>query len=194
MIPPSERQTTTASAACSLVTVAPVHSLRDSCPNGTMSHKDAQSCSAIRSPWLAASIIRCQTCPLQERQRLETILSLCAEYNLEDGAAELAGAMTNGLLGGTTAIALDPGRGLSHQDVDKLQRLTENDEETLGEECSSTESTHQEVRNTNRSAGVCADLRPSVSKYDLSVKRCWPVKRRSTWRRRGAGSLPGWTT
>lgn len=88
---------------------------------------------------------------------------------------ELAEAMTNGLFGGTTATAVDTGRGLSHQDVDKLQRPTENDEETQGEECSSTESTHQEVINTSssdRSADVCADLRPSVSKYDLSVKRC----------------------
>lgn len=114
-------------------------------------------------------------CPLQERQRLETILSLCAEYNLEGGAVELAEAMTNGLLGGTTASFLDTGRGLSLQDVDKLQRPTENDEETQGEECSSTESMHQEVikmGSSDRSGDVCAYLRPSVSKYDLSVKRC----------------------
>lgn len=102
--------------------------------------------------------LRCQMCPLQERQRLETILSLCAEYNLEDGAVELAEAMTNGLLGGTTATFLDTGRGLSLQDVDKLQRPTENDEEIQGEECSSTESTHQEVINmgsSDRSGDVC---------------------------------------
>lgn len=96
------------------------------------------------------SLIRCQTCPLQERQRLESILSLCAEYNLEDGAGELAEAMRNGLLGGSTAPFLDTGRGLSFQDVDNLQRPTENDEETQREECSSTESTHQEVINTGQ--------------------------------------------
>lgn len=59
---------------------------------------------------------------------------------------ELAEAMTNGLFGGTTPAFLDTGRGLSLQDVDKLQRPTENDEETQREECSSTESTHQEVK------------------------------------------------
>lgn len=107
---------------------------------------------------------------------------------------ELAEAMTNGLLGGATATFLDTGRGLSLQDVDKLTRPTENDEETQGEECSSTESTHQEVRNMGSSDGcgdVCVDLRRGVSKHDLSVKRCWPVKKRSTWRRKGAGSSPG---
>lgn len=61
---------------------------------------------------------------------------------------ELAEAMTNGLFGGTTPTFLDTGRGLSLQDVDKLQRPTENDEETQREECSSTESTHQEVKKT----------------------------------------------
>lgn len=140
-----------------------------------MSHKDTQSWSATRSILQAASFIGSQTCPLQERQRLETILSLCAEYNLEDGAVELADVMTNGLLGGTTVTFLDTGRGLSLQDVDKLQRPTENDEETLGEECSSTESTHQEVMNkssSDRSGDVGADLGQSVSEYDLSVKRC----------------------
>lgn len=40
MIPPSERQTTAASAACYVVAAALALSLRDSCPNGTMSHKD----------------------------------------------------------------------------------------------------------------------------------------------------------
>lgn len=59
--------------------------------------------------------------------------------------------MTNGLFGGSAATFLDAGRGLSLQDVDKLQRATENDEEAQGEECSSTESTHQEVRNMGSS-------------------------------------------
>lgn len=83
--------------------------------------------------------------------------------------------MTNGLLGDTTATFLDTGRGLFLQDVDKLQMPTENDEELPGEECSSTESTHQEVMNkgsSDRFAEVGADLGQSVSEYDLSVKRC----------------------
>lgn len=58
--------------------------------------------------------------------------------------------MRNGLLGGSTAPFLDTGRGLSFQDVNNLQRPTENDEETQREECSSTESTHQEVINTQQ--------------------------------------------
>lgn len=58
--------------------------------------------------------------------------------------------MRNGLLGGSAAAFSDAGRGLSLQDVDNLRRSAENDEETQGEECSSTESTHQEVINTGR--------------------------------------------
>lgn len=58
--------------------------------------------------------------------------------------------MRNGLLGGSAAPFLDSGRGLSFQDVDNLQRPTENDEETQREECSSTESTHQEVITRSR--------------------------------------------
>ncbi|XP_056909697.1 pleckstrin homology-like domain family B member 1 isoform X2 [Takifugu flavidus] len=94
--------------------------------------------------WQREERLREQEMEKQERQRLESILSLCAEYNLEDGAGELAEAMRNGLLGGSTAPFLDTGRGLSFHDVDNLQRPTENDEETQREECSSTESTHQE--------------------------------------------------
>lgn len=58
--------------------------------------------------------------------------------------------MRNGLLGASTAPFLDTGRGLSFQDVDNLQRPSENDEETQREECSSTESTHQEVIKTEQ--------------------------------------------
>lgn len=50
----------------------------------------------------------------------------------------------NGLLGG----CLDAGGGMSLQGVDRPQGVTENDEETQREECSSTESTHQEVVDT----------------------------------------------
>ncbi|XP_077596338.1 pleckstrin homology-like domain family B member 1 isoform X4 [Stigmatopora nigra] len=67
-----------------------------------------------------------------ERQRLETILNLCAGYNHEDGAAELAGVVRSGLLRG--------GRGASGD----MQKGKENDEEAQAEESSSTESTQQE--------------------------------------------------
>uniref|UniRef100_H3D2G3 Pleckstrin homology-like domain family B member 1 n=1 Tax=Tetraodon nigroviridis TaxID=99883 RepID=H3D2G3_TETNG len=117
--------------------------------------------------WQREERLREQEMEKQERQRLETILSLCAEYNLEDGAVELADVMTNGLLGGTTVTFLDTGRGLSLQDVDKLQRPTENDEETLGEECSSTESTHQE----------CEEVLTSEEKVYLEEERSRIVAR-----------------
>ncbi|XP_070827266.1 pleckstrin homology-like domain family B member 1 isoform X2 [Chaetodon trifascialis] len=89
-----------------------------------------------------------------ERQRLETILNLCAEYNKGEspgleppgsGRTGFPGGLTDGLgrrpsmenvLGGTPSSAT----------LRLLQRQRESDEENLKEECSSTESTHQEVR------------------------------------------------
>ncbi|XP_041655905.1 pleckstrin homology-like domain family B member 1 isoform X14 [Cheilinus undulatus] len=89
-----------------------------------------------------------------ERQRLETILNLCAEYNkgesssldpLGSARSGFPGGLTDGLvrrpslenvLGGTPSPAL----------LRLAQRQRESDEENLKEECSSTESTHQEVR------------------------------------------------
>ncbi|KAM7374228.1 hypothetical protein PAMP_006899 [Pampus punctatissimus] len=79
-----------------------------------------------------------------ERQRLETILNLCAEYNHEDSAAELAEVMRSGLLGGARGTCSDTGGVMSLQGVDRPQRVRETDEETQREESSSTESTHQE--------------------------------------------------
>ncbi|KAF5908191.1 pleckstrin homology-like domain family B member 1 isoform X7, partial [Clarias magur] len=58
-----------------------------------------------------------------ERQRLETILHLCAEYNKNDGPGVM---------------------GMSRPTLTQRQR--ESDEENLREECSSTESTHQNMR------------------------------------------------
>uniref|UniRef100_A0A8C7TF48 Pleckstrin homology-like domain family B member 1 n=2 Tax=Oncorhynchus mykiss TaxID=8022 RepID=A0A8C7TF48_ONCMY len=89
-----------------------------------------------------------------ERQRLETILNLCAEYNKGDGplGGEAEGRM--GFPGG-----LGPGEGAARRpSMDSLagssslcrsmaqRQQRESDEENLKEECSSTESTHQEVR------------------------------------------------
>uniref|UniRef100_A0A8C7U9G6 Pleckstrin homology-like domain family B member 1 n=1 Tax=Oncorhynchus mykiss TaxID=8022 RepID=A0A8C7U9G6_ONCMY len=89
-----------------------------------------------------------------ERQRLETILNLCAEYNKGDGpfGGEADGRM--GFPGG-----LGPGEGAARRpSMDSLvgagsllrsmaqRQQRESDEENLKEECSSTESTHQEVR------------------------------------------------
>lgn len=96
----------------------------------------------------------------QERQRLETILNLCAEYNKGESAGlEPAGPGRAGFPGG---LADGLGRRPSMESVlggtpcpatlRLLQRQRESDEENLKEECSSTESTHQEVRS---SPGPC---------------------------------------
>ncbi|KAI5620757.1 pleckstrin-likey-like domain family B member 1 isoform X7 [Silurus asotus] len=58
-----------------------------------------------------------------ERQRLETILNLCAEYNKND-VPDMMGV----------------------SQLSRTQRQRESDEENLREECSSTESTHQDLR------------------------------------------------
>ncbi|XP_029956385.1 pleckstrin homology-like domain family B member 1 isoform X2 [Salarias fasciatus] len=69
--------------------------------------------------WQREERLREQEMEKLERQRLETILNLCAEYNHGDNAAELG--------------------------VDRpLRARGENDEEIQREESSSTESTHQE--------------------------------------------------
>eukprot|EP00064_Thunnus_orientalis_P004429 superscaffoldBa00000403_g4440 len=91
---------------------------------------------------------------MRERQRLETILNLCAEYNkgetpgldpLGSGRTGFPGGLGDGsgrrpsmenVLGGTPSSAT----------LRMAQRQRESDEENLKEECSSTESTHQEVR------------------------------------------------
>ncbi|XP_051934770.1 pleckstrin homology-like domain family B member 1 isoform X4 [Hippocampus zosterae] len=100
-----------------------------------------------------------------ERQRLETILNLCAEYNkgecnssdplsfgktsflgeFSDGSVQ--GASVNSVLGGTSTSA----------PLRLAQRQKESDEENLKEECSSTESTHQEVR-TSLAPCTASDL------------------------------------
>uniref|UniRef100_A0A3P8Z9R8 Pleckstrin homology-like domain family B member 1 n=1 Tax=Esox lucius TaxID=8010 RepID=A0A3P8Z9R8_ESOLU len=89
-----------------------------------------------------------------ERQRLETILNLCAEYNKVDGPleGESVGRLGfPGALGHGEVAARRPsvdslsGAGFLHRGMPQRQQR-ESDEENLKEECSSTESTHQEVR------------------------------------------------
>ncbi|XP_023260506.1 pleckstrin homology-like domain family B member 1 isoform X10 [Seriola lalandi dorsalis] len=90
--------------------------------------------------WQREERLREQEMEKLERQRLETILNLCAEYNHEDSAVELAEVVRSGLLGGAAGTCSDAGGGMS----DRHQRVRENDEEAQREESSSTESTHQE--------------------------------------------------
>ncbi|NXY66161.1 PHLB1 protein, partial [Callaeas wilsoni] len=81
-----------------------------------------------------------------ERQRLETILNLCAEYTKTDGTEP--GDVPRLLAGGTDAGQWVP-RGataLGHavEELQQRESLERSDEENLKEECSSTESTHHE--------------------------------------------------
>ncbi|XP_049432831.1 pleckstrin homology-like domain family B member 1 isoform X3 [Epinephelus fuscoguttatus] len=89
-----------------------------------------------------------------ERQRLETILNLCAEYNkgestgldpLASGRTGFPGALADGM-GRRPSMENVLGGTVSSAALRLLQRQRESDEENLKEECSSTESTHQEVR------------------------------------------------
>ncbi|XP_024113742.1 pleckstrin homology-like domain family B member 1 isoform X5 [Oryzias melastigma] len=89
-----------------------------------------------------------------ERQRLETILNLCAEYNKgEAGPPDPLGSATMGFPG---SLAEGLGRRPSVENIlgGAVLKQRESDEENLKEECSSTESTHQEVRTSPRPAAA----------------------------------------
>ncbi|XP_062241286.1 pleckstrin homology-like domain family B member 1 isoform X2 [Platichthys flesus] len=87
-----------------------------------------------------------------ERQRLETILNLCAEYNKGEGTGlDPLGLGRTGFPGGLadgsgqrTSVENVHGGTPSSAALRLAQRMRESDEENLKEECSSTESTHQE--------------------------------------------------
>ncbi|XP_028275770.1 pleckstrin homology-like domain family B member 1 isoform X11 [Parambassis ranga] len=87
-----------------------------------------------------------------ERQRLETILNLCAEYNKGESAGlDPLGSGRTGFPGGLSDMrrpSMDNVLGGTPPltTLRLAQRQRESDEENLKEECSSTESTHQEVR------------------------------------------------
>ncbi|NWV13856.1 PHLB1 protein, partial [Ptilonorhynchus violaceus] len=81
-----------------------------------------------------------------ERQRLETILNLCAEYTKTDGTEPgdvhrlLAGDADAGRWVPRGAVPL----GHAAEELQQRETLERSDEENLKEECSSTESTHHE--------------------------------------------------
>ncbi|KAF6728774.1 Pleckstrin homology-like domain family B member 2 [Oryzias melastigma] len=91
--------------------------------------------------WQREERLREQEMEKLERQRLETILNLCAEYNQEDSSPEL---VRTGLLEVFRGIASDAAGRTPHQGEERAQRLRDNDEDLQREESSSTESTHQE--------------------------------------------------
>ncbi|XP_054899307.1 pleckstrin homology-like domain family B member 1 isoform X7 [Poeciliopsis prolifica] len=88
--------------------------------------------------WQREERLKEQEMEKMERQRLETIMNLCAEFNQEDGAAEL---VRSGPCRGAGGVDPDSGGGTSLMGA---HRAGENDEEIQREESSSTESTHQE--------------------------------------------------
>ncbi|XP_027737196.1 pleckstrin homology-like domain family B member 1 isoform X3 [Empidonax traillii] len=81
-----------------------------------------------------------------ERQRLETILNLCAEYTKTDSTEPgdvprlLAGDVDAGRRVPRGAVPL----GRAAEELRQRESLERSDEENLKEECSSTESTHHE--------------------------------------------------
>uniref|UniRef100_A0A663M1S2 Pleckstrin homology-like domain family B member 1 n=1 Tax=Athene cunicularia TaxID=194338 RepID=A0A663M1S2_ATHCN len=97
-----------------------------------------------------------------ERQRLETILNLCAEYTKTDGTEPgdvhrlLAGNADAGQRVPRVAVAL----GRAAEELRQRESLERSDEENLKEECSSTESTHHEEaqRLEEERAGVLSRL------------------------------------
>lgn len=103
----------------------------------------------------------CVVC-VQERQRLETILSLCAEYNkgdlVVDMETERAGQFprTDSQRPGLDLVGVAVQRAHAH-----THRLGECDDENLKEECSSTESQHQEVRHFYSFLYICITIQTS---------------------------------
>ncbi|XP_041851580.1 pleckstrin homology-like domain family B member 1 isoform X1 [Melanotaenia boesemani] len=111
-----------------------------------------------------------------ERQRLETILNLCAEYNkgettgldpLGSGRTGFPGSFVEG--SGRRSSVENVLAGTSSATLHLAQRQRESDEENLKEECSSTESTHQEVRTA---PGPAPALRSGEQHEDPSSSVC----------------------
>ncbi|XP_059344191.1 pleckstrin homology-like domain family B member 1 isoform X3 [Ammospiza nelsoni] len=96
--------------------------------------------------WQRQERVREQEMERLERQRLETILNLCAEYTKTDGTEP---GDTHRLLAGDTDAGQWVPRGamaLGHavEELQQRESVERSDEENLKEECSSTESTHHE--------------------------------------------------
>ncbi|XP_067362453.1 pleckstrin homology-like domain family B member 1 isoform X6 [Channa argus] len=97
-----------------------------------------------------------------ERQRLETILNLCAEYNKgESSSLDPLGLGRMGLAddaGQRPSIENVLGVTASPAALRLAQRQRDNDEENLLEECSSTESTHQEHEDSSSGSAGCLEM------------------------------------
>ncbi|NWR67381.1 PHLB1 protein, partial [Bucorvus abyssinicus] len=134
--------------------------------------------------WQRQERVREQEMERLERQRLETILNLCAEYTKTDGTESgdvlrpLAGEADAGWRVPRGAVAL----GRAAEELRQRESLERSDEENLKEECSSTESTHHEVRGRLCHTMPChavpphADL-PSLQHEELAGPRAREVQR-----------------
>ncbi|NWX37727.1 PHLB1 protein, partial [Notiomystis cincta] len=119
-----------------------------------------------------------------ERQRLETILNLCAEYTKTDGTEPddvhrlLTGDTDAGQWAPRGAMAL----GHAVEELQQRESLERSDEENLKEECSSTESTHHEVRGqlcccAPCHAALCHANQPSPQHEKLTGPRAKEAQR-----------------
>ncbi|KAF4073095.1 hypothetical protein AMELA_G00254800 [Ameiurus melas] len=99
--------------------------------------------------WQRDERIKEQEMERLERQRLETILSLCAEYNKGDSVVDMETGRAGQFPGtedqrpGPDLVGVAVQRSHTH-----THRPGECDDENLKEECSSTESQHQEHEDT----------------------------------------------
>ncbi|XP_058483476.1 pleckstrin homology-like domain family B member 1 isoform X2 [Solea solea] len=133
--------------------------------------------------WQREERLREQEMEKLERQRLENILNLCAEYNQEGSSMELAEVVRRGLLGRAAGSCSHTAEGMFLQSADSLQGVRQNDEDTQREESSSTESTHQECdellagheqvylqEERNRILGRVDDLKHRVSDLEQRLQ------------------------
>ncbi|XP_067294912.1 pleckstrin homology-like domain family B member 1 isoform X4 [Pseudorasbora parva] len=94
--------------------------------------------------WQREERMREQEMERLERQRLETILNLCAEYNKSDPPVGLDAGKACQFPGMEEVSVRRPGPDPASVLAQSSQRQRESEEENLKEECSSTESQHQE--------------------------------------------------
>ncbi|KAK9974988.1 hypothetical protein ABG768_023052 [Culter alburnus] len=94
--------------------------------------------------WQREERMREQEMERLERQRLETILNLCAEYNKSDPPVGLDAGRACQFPGMEEVSVRRPGPDPASVPAQSSQRQRESEEENLKEECSSTESQHQE--------------------------------------------------
>ncbi|XP_016380248.1 pleckstrin homology-like domain family B member 1 isoform X8 [Sinocyclocheilus rhinocerous] len=99
--------------------------------------------------WQREERMREQEMERLERQRLETILNLCAEYNKSDPSVGVDTGRACQFPGMEEVSFRRPGPYPASVPAQSSRRQRESEEENLKEECSSTESQHQEHEDTS---------------------------------------------